>query len=388
MREIDGDISGAAGTHLGSLAMQLTIDSTPPAAHDRPTHVSSPQPLSTPEQLRIELPRSARATRTVEEGRAQLTRILHGQDDRLLVVVGPCSIHDPAAALVYAARLAELAEQHRGELLVCMRAYFEKARTDVGWKGLLNDPHLDGSCDVALGLRLARRLLLSLAELGLPSATEALDPAVPPYLADLLAWTAIGARTTESQTHRELASGLPMPVGFKNGTDGGLEIAVHALKAAQSPHSFLAIDERGQVAVQRTQGNPHGHVVLRGGRSGPNFAEAHVLAAAKKLATLGLPARVMIDCSHGNSQKNHDNQPRVARAVAEQVARGNSPIFGVMLESQLVAGCQALGSGRSLVFGQSVTDACIDMETTELVLSNLAEAVRQRRSAPSTSHPA
>lgn len=363
---------------------QLTVDSPAQVTHDRPTHAPSREPLATPEQLRVELPRSARASRTVDEGRAQLTRILHGGDDRLLVVVGPCSIHDPAAALVYAAQLAELAERHRGELLVCMRAYFEKARTDVGWKGLLNDPHLDGSCDVALGLRLARRLLLSLAELGLPTATETLDPAVPAYLSDLLSWTAIGARTTESQTHRELASGLPIAVGFKNGTDGGLDIAVHAIKAAQSPHSFLAIDERGQVAVQRTRGNPHGHVVLRGGRGGPNFAESHVLTASSKLASLGLATRVMIDCSHGNSQKKHENQPLVARAIAEQVARGNSPIFGVMLESQLVAGCQALGSGRSLVYGQSVTDACIDMQSTESVLRLLADAVREKRDAPAS----
>lgn len=362
--------------------MQLTVDSTTPTSHDRPTQAPAREPLATPNQLRVELPMSARAARTVDEGRAQLTRILAGEDDRLLVVVGPCSIHDPAAALVYAAQLTELAERHRGELLVCMRAYFEKARTDIGWKGLLNDPHLDGSCDVALGLRLARRLLLSLAELGLPTATETLDPAVPAYLADLLAWTAIGARTTESQTHRELASGMPIAVGFKNGTDGGLDIAVHAIKAAQSPHSFLAIDERGQVSVQRTRGNPHGHVVLRGGRGGPNFAEAQVLAAAHKLRSLGLPARVMIDCSHGNSQKNHENQPLVARAVADQVARRNSPIFGVMLESQLVAGCQPLGSGRSLVYGQSVTDACIDMESTGSVLGLLADAVRKKRTAP------
>jgi 3-deoxy-7-phosphoheptulonate synthase len=222
--------------------------------------------------------------------------------------------------------------------------------------------------------------LLALAELGLPTATEALDPAVPPYLADLLSWTAIGARTTESQTHRELASSLPMPVGFKNGTDGGFEIAIHAIKAARSPHSFLGIDEAGQISVQRTHGNPDAHVVLRGGRGGPNFAEVHVRAAADKLRAAGLAPRVMIDCSHGNSQKNHENQPRVAQSVAAQVARGDSPVFGVMLESQLVAGCQAIGHGRTLVYGQSITDACIDMETTEPVLAALADAVRQKRS--------
>jgi 3-deoxy-7-phosphoheptulonate synthase len=337
--------------------------------------VETIMPLATPQQIKTELPISARAAETVSRARNEIEAILDGRDHRLLAIVGPCSIHDPEAAKRYALELSALRARHAGELVICMRGYFEKPRTNVGWKGLINDPHLDGSCDVGHGLRVARRLLLDLAELGVPAANEALDPVMPQYLADLISWSAIGARTTESQTHREMASGLSMPVGFKNGTDGGLDIAINAMRAARAPHSFVGIDADGCVSVVRTRGNPYGHAVLRGGRNGPNFREAEVRAASRELASAGLNPRVLIDCSHDNSQKNHDNQPAVASDIAAQIAAGSGDVLGVMLESHLVAGRQDLVPGKPLVFGQSITDACIDLTATARVLDELAGAV-------------
>jgi 3-deoxy-7-phosphoheptulonate synthase len=340
--------------------------------------VESTMPLATPDEIKRELPISEAAANAVARARSAIEAIFHGRDSRLLVVVGPCSIHDPEAALDYARRLRAVSEQHADALLICMRGYFEKPRTNIGWKGLINDPRLDGSCDVGLGLRTARKLLLAFAELGLPIANEALDPVTPQYLADLIAWSAIGARTTESQTHREMASGLSMPVGFKNGTDGELEIAINAMHAASTPHSFIGIDAAGRVSVVRTLGNPVCHVVLRGGQRGPNYDEASIRAASDRLARAGLPRRVLVDCSHDNSQRDAANQPAVSAAVAAQVASGNQDIMGVMLESHIVAGKQQLVAGQALVYGQSITDACIDFATTERVLSDLAAASRKR----------
>jgi len=340
--------------------------------------VNSTMPLATPDQIKEELPISDAASNAVARARAAIEAILFGRDSRLLVVVGPCSIHDPEAALDYARRLRTVSDRHADTLLICMRGYFEKPRTSVGWKGLINDPRLDGSCDVGLGLRVARKLLLGFAELGLPIANEALDPVTPQYLADLIAWSAIGARTTESQTHREMASGLSMPVGFKNGTDGGLEIAINAMQAAGAPHSFIGIDGSGRVAVVRTLGNPASHVVLRGGQAGPNYAEPLIRAASERLRQAGLNPRVLVDCSHGNSQRDANNQPVVAESVSDQVARGSHAIMGVMLESHLVAGRQELTPGSPLRYGQSITDACIDFAATERVLAGLAAASRTR----------
>jgi 3-deoxy-7-phosphoheptulonate synthase len=335
-------------------------------------------PLTTPEEIKAELPIGERAAEVVSAARAEIAAIVHGRDPRLLVIVGPCSIHDPAAALAYAEKLRACRARFEDSLLVCMRGYFEKPRTTVGWKGLINDPHLDGSCDVGTGLRVARKLLLSLAEMGLPIANEALDPVTPQYMADLIAWSAIGARTTESQTHREMASGLSMPVGFKNGTDGGIEVAINAMQAAASPHSFIGMDAAGRVSVVRTAGNPDAHVVLRGGSGGPNFSDSAVRAAAAKLRAAGQNPRVLIDCSHGNSQKDFNRQPVVAEAIAEQLECGSADVLGVMLESHLVAGRQDLVAGRELCYGQSITDACIDFSTTERVLERLAGAARSR----------
>ena len=340
--------------------------------------VESTMPLATPDDIKRELPITEIAAQAVASGRAAIEAIFHGRDARLLVIVGPCSIHDPEAALDYARRLRAVSDRYADSLLICMRGYFEKPRTNVGWKGLINDPHLDGSCDVGLGLRIARRLLLALAELGLPIANEALDPVTPQYLADLIAWSAIGARTTESQTHREMASGLSMPVGFKNGTDGELEIAINAMRAASTAHSFIGIDGAGRVSVVRTLGNPFCHVVLRGGQRGPNYGEAAVRAATDRLAQAGLPRRVVVDCSHDNSLRDAANQPSVAQTVGAQVARGNFDIMGVMMESHLVAGRQQLVPGQPLVYGLSITDACIDFATTEQVIAGLAEASRER----------
>jgi 3-deoxy-7-phosphoheptulonate synthase len=293
--------------------------------------------------------------------------------------VGPCSIHDPDAALEYAERLLRLRERVASELVLIMRVYFEKPRTTVGWKGLINDPHLDGSYDIPTGIRRARKLLSDIAELGLPAATEMLDPIIPQYIADLIAWSAIGARTTESQTHREMASGLSMPVGFKNGTDGSLGVAVNAMIAASRPHSFLGIDENGRVGVVRTAGNPHTHLVLRGGSSGPNYGQDAVQRAVASLEEAGVNPRVLIDASHDNSGKKAERQPAVVADVGAQVRRGSANVLGVMVESHLVAGRQELKDKSTLVYGQSITDGCIDFPTTERTVLELAECAAARR---------
>lgn len=331
-------------------------------------------PLVTPEELRAELPISERTAEKVASSREQIEAILSGRDNRLLVVVGPCSIHDPKAAREYAEKIAKLRVQYRDTLFICMRVYFEKPRSTVGWKGLINDPHLDGSCDLPFGLRLARQLLLDFAELDLPAGTEMLDPIMAQYIAELISWGAIGARTTESQTHREMASGLSMPIGFKNGTDGNLASAINGMSAARQPHSFLGIDGLGRVSVVRTAGNPHCHMVLRGGTSGPNYSEDKVASVATALANAGLNSRVMIDCSHANSNKDYREQPKVFRNVTAQLAAGSKHILGMMVESNLVAGRQELSPwNTNLVYGQSVTDGCIDFTATEILLEELAE---------------
>jgi 3-deoxy-7-phosphoheptulonate synthase len=342
--------------------------------------------LTSPDELKRALPLTERAARFVSQTRREIEAVLAGEDSRVLAIVGPCSIHDPAAALEYAERLASLRARLSSELLVCMRVYFEKPRTSVGWKGLINDPHLDGSCDVGAGLSLARKLLLSLAELGMPAATETLDPVAPQYLADLVSWTAIGARTTESQTHREMASGLSMPVGFKNGTDGGLQIAINAMQSARAAHSFIGIDGAGHVGVVRTRGNPHTHLVLRGGRARPNYCAGDVDGASDALRTAGLNPRVLVDCSHDNSGKNHENQPQVLADIARQLESKASRVLGVMLESNLVAGRQQLVAGQPLVYGQSITDGCMDFATTEALLYRLA-ATRSGSKRAATSSP-
>ena len=340
------------------------------------------RPLLPPAILMEEHAASEAQTAVVVRGREDVIRILRGEDDRLLVVVGPCSIHDPEAALDYAQRLARVAEEHRRDLCIVMRVYFEKPRTIVGWKGLINDPRLDGSFAINEGLRKARRFLLDVLALGLPAGSEFLDPITPQFIADLVSWGAIGARTSESQVHRELASGLSMPVGFKNGTDGTVQIAIDAVRAAAHPHSFLGVTEQGLAGIVSTRGNSDCHVILRGGSRGPNYGSACVAEVADALAAAGLPRRIMIDCSHANSSKRHDVQPDVVHDVAAQIAAGNDAIFGVMLESFLEDGrqehSQQAGSD-GLVYGQSITDACMGWERTVPVLAELADAVRKRR---------
>ncbi|HVR18254.1 MAG TPA: 3-deoxy-7-phosphoheptulonate synthase [Polyangiaceae bacterium] len=335
--------------------------------------------LNSPDTITSEIPLTERSAELVTGARKEVEAIIHGRDRRLLVIVGPCSIHDPAAALDYAARLAPLRQRVSKELLIVMRVYFEKPRTTVGWKGLINDPHLDGTFDIPTGIRRARTLLRDLAEMGIPSATELLDPIIPQYIADLVTWTAIGARTTESQTHREMASGLSMSVGFKNGTDGSLAVAVNAMLTASRPHSFLGIDGSGRVGVVRTAGNPNTHLVLRGGHQGPNYAPDSVFRASVGLRQAGINPRVLIDASHDNSGKNHERQPDVLVDVGGQVRGGSEHVLGVMLESNLVAGRQELRSKADLVYGQSITDACVDFPTTERALLGLAEAAAGRR---------
>jgi 3-deoxy-7-phosphoheptulonate synthase len=336
-------------------------------------NIKSEQVLITPAQLKRQLPVSPSISDKVQRARKAVKDILRRDDSRLLVVVGPCSIHDVDAALDYAARLAELAREVDDSLLLVMRAYFEKPRTTVGWKGLVNDPHLDDSFEVGNGLAIARRLLLDMADMDLPLSTEALDPITPQYLQDLISWTAIGARTTESQKHREMASGLSSAVGFKNGTDGGLQVALNALQSVESPHSFLGINAAGQVAVMHTSGNPDGHLVLRGGSNGPNYDADSVAAAESRLIKAGLASNIMVDCSHANSSKDHNLQPVVARDVAAQITAGNRSLVGLMIESNIAAGNQPLQSDRSkLRYGVSVTDACIDWDTTEQLLRDIA----------------
>jgi len=341
-------------------------------------NVISQHTLLSPSQLHEDIPASAQAMQTVSTVRAALGEILSGRDQRLLVVVGPCSIHDTVAALDYARRLKALADELQDQLFVVMRVYFEKPRTTVGWKGLINDPRMDDSFQIEEGLRLARRLLIDLNELGLPCGTEALDPITPQYLGDLIAWSAIGARTTESQTHRELASGLSSPVGFKNGTDGNLEVALNAMLSAAQPHSFLGIDGAGQVAVTHTRGNAHGHLILRGGAV-PNYDSVAVAQAEAALKTAKLPVNIVVDCSHANSRKNHALQTLVLKDVVHQIADGNQAIKGVMLESNLFEGNQKLAAPQDLRYGVSITDACLGWDTTAECLREAAERLQSAR---------
>lgn len=334
--------------------------------------------LAPPSHLLREFPIAQAAAEVVSDTRKAIHRILHEMDDRLLVIIGPCSIHDPKAALEYAARLLKERERHAKELEIVMRVYFEKPRTTVGWKGLINDPRLDNSFDINLGLRTARKLLLDISELGMPAGTEFLDMISPQYVADLVSWGAIGARTTESQVHRELASGLSCPVGFKNGTDGNLRIAIDAIKAAAHPHHFLSVTKAGHSAIVSTSGNEDCHVILRGGKT-PNYDAASVEAACKEATAANMPCRLMIDMSHANSSKKPENQLPVSEDISRQIAGGDQRIFGVMVESHLVGGRQDLVAGKPLTYGQSITDGCIDWQGSVKILENLAKAVRDRR---------
>ena len=336
------------------------------------------RPLLPPAILMEELPAPEGSLETVARTRRGIADILHGRDDRLLAVVGPCSIHDTEAALEYGHRLAELAEKHKEDMLLVMRVYFEKPRTTVGWKGLINDPGLNNSFDINTGLRKARGLLLSLLHAGVPSATEFLDTITPQFIADLVTWGAIGARTTESQVHRELASGLSMPVGFKNGTNGNVDIAIAAIQAASHPHHFLSVTKQSIAAIVATRGNPNCHVILRGSSSGPNYESSFVQEAANDLRAKSMTPKIMVDCSHGNSSKDPAKQPLVARSIAEQVAGGATEVFGVMIESHLEGGRQNL-SDDPLIYGKSITDGCLCWDDTVPVIEELADAVRKRR---------
>lgn len=338
------------------------------------------KPLIPPAVLMEEMPVTERASNTIASARNIAGNIVRGTDDRLLVVVGPCSIHDPKAALEYADRLQVVGQRLSDDLLVIMRVYFEKPRTTVGWKGLINDPQLDGSFDINNGLRAARRLLLDLAEKGLPAGSEFLDVITPQFIADLISWGAIGARTTESQIHRELASGLSMPVGFKNGTDGNVQIAVDAIGAGRNPHHFLSVTKQGISAIVNTTGNDTCHLILRGSNAGPNYDRDAIASAQKYLAAAAVNDHIMVDCSHGNSRKDHMKQKNVATDIADQISAGSRAIMGVMIESHLKAGKQNHQDGTPLVYGQSITDACLDWESTEPLLDQLAVSVRARRS--------
>jgi len=340
-------------------------------------NVLSQQTLLPPSALHDAVPATERATRTVSSARQTVANILQGRDPRLLVVVGPCSIHDIPAAMDYAQHLKALAAEVQDQLFVVMRVYFEKPRTTVGWKGLINDPRMDDSFHIEEGLQIARQLLVDLNDMGLPCGTEALDPITPHYLGDLIAWSAIGARTTESQTHRELASGLSSPVGFKNGTDGNLDVAVNAMLSAAQPHAFLGINEFGQVALTQTRGNAFGHLILRGG-SVPNYDSVSVAQAATELAAAKLPVNIVVDCSHANSRKNHQLQSLVLKNVVGQITDGNRAVKGVMLESNLFEGNQKLGDPKALRYGVSITDACLGWEATEASLREAAERLRAR----------
>lgn len=332
--------------------------------------------------LEEEMPVTENASRTVFEARRQIVDILNGEDDRLVVVVGPCSIHDPIAAREYAEKLKGAIAELSNDLMIVMRVYFEKPRTTLGWKGLINDPYFDESYKISDGLRIARRLLLDLAEMGVPAGTEFLDMISPQYVSDLVSWGAIGARTTESQVHRQLASGLSCPVGFKNGTSGNVQIAIEAILSASHAHTFLGTSETGQAAILLTSGNPDCHIILRGGRQLTNYDAAAVASTAEQMEKTGVKPHIMIDCSHANSGKDHRKQGSVSRDVASQIAHGERRIKGVMLESNLVAGAQNLVKGAKLVYGQSITDACIDWSETHDLLRELATAVQKRRSQP------
>ena len=343
-------------------------------------NVEQQEVLITPEQLKARLPVSEDVREAVNGYREIVRNIVDRKDPRLLVVVGPCSIHDVDAAKEYAQRLKGLADDVADQIFVVMRAYFEKPRSTVGWKGLINDPHLDDSFKVAEGLHIGRQLLLELSQMGLPLATEALDPITPQYMQDLISWSAIGARTTESQTHREMASGLSCPVGFKNGTDGSLGVAINALESVASPHRFLGISPTGQVSVIQTKGNAHGHVVLRGGSSGPNYAPEHIQACESALDKLGLTQSIMVDCSHANSNKDHRQQRNVVDSVIQQIAAGNRSITGLMIESHLHEGNQSINNPDGLSYGVSITDACINWDETDSLLRQLAEQLAARPS--------
>jgi 3-deoxy-7-phosphoheptulonate synthase len=336
------------------------------------------QEVIPPAQLHEELPLTDHASETVFNARTATQKILHGHDDRLVVIVGPCSIHDPKAAREYATRLKALRVELKADLHIIMRVYFEKPRSVVGWKGLINDPHLDGSFKINDGLHIARKLLLDLAEMDIPAATEYLDLISPQYISDLVSWGAIGARTTESQAHRELASGISCPVGFKNATDGGLQIAIDATLSASKPHHFMSVTKSGHSAIFSTTGNPDCHIILRGGKQ-PNYDAANVNEAATTIGRTGQNTRLMIDCSHANSGKSHIQQEVVCRDVAQQISNGEKRIMGVMLESNLVAGRQNAEAEHELVYGQSITDACMAWDNSEVLLRDLAHAVRERR---------
>lgn len=332
-------------------------------------HIRETVPLISPRDLKAETAVSDAAYRTVVEGRDAVKRILSGEDPRLMIVVGPCSIHDRNAGLEYARRLKSLAERVSDRMLLIMRVYFEKPRTTVGWKGLINDPHLNDTFDIATGLRMARQILLEIADLGLPAATEMLEPITPQYIADLITVASIGARTTESPTHRQMASGLSMPVGYKNGTDGSLQVAIDAMQAARNPHSFLGIDPNGNTCIVNTKGNPWGHLILRGGRSGPNYDEAHLNGAAERLQAAGLSPRFLVDCSHANSNKDYRKQSTVWNNVLAERISGNDTIIGLMLESNLSPGNQKLeGEPSQLKYGVSITDGCIGWDETESLI--------------------
>ena len=339
-------------------------------------HIIEIKPLPSPRAIKTKLPITDKAATLVVETREAIRNILHGRDrERLLVIVGPCSIHDPEAAYEYAAKIKPVANALRDRLLIVMRTYFEKPRTTVGWKGLINDPHLDGTCDIATGMELARTILLKINQSGMPCATELLDPISPQYVADLISWTAIGARTTESQTHREIASGVSMPVGFKNGTEGSLQVAVNAMTSARAPHHFLGINAEGQTSIIKTAGNPDRHIVLRGGGGKTNYDAEHVAKAEAAVAGEGIARPVMIDCSHDNSSKDHKRQGLVARDVIKQFHEGRQSIMGLMIESNLNPGKQTWKEGISLAHGVSITDACLGWDETEALLNELANTV-------------
>jgi 3-deoxy-7-phosphoheptulonate synthase len=341
------------------------------------------RPLIPPAIIMEEIPATEAQMAVTTDARAQASDIVSGKDDRLLIIVGPCSVHDPKAGLEYAAKLKQEADRLSGDLLIIMRTYFEKPRTTVGWKGLINDPNLDGSFAINQGLRVARTFLRDVVDLGMPTGTEFLDPISPQFVADLVSWGAIGARTTESQVHRELASGLSMPVGFKNGTGGNTQIAVDAVSSAAHPHHFLSVTKQGLAAIVSTNGNPACHVILRGGSDGPNFSPEHVNATLALLKKAGIEKGLMVDTSHANSEKNHDNQPKVAEVLARQVEEGNRGLMGVMIESHLNPGRQNAAPGDKLQYGVSITDACIGFDQTVPVLERLAKAVAQRRNVRS-----
>lgn len=348
--------------------------------HIDDTRIADVRPLLPPAILLEELPLTQQAESLVAQSREQIGNIILGNDDRLLVIVGPCSIHDPTAALDFAKRLKPIADQHQNELLICMRTYFEKPRTVVGWKGLINDPDLDGSFNINKGLRTSRKVLLDVLEIGLPTGAEFLDTIIPQYIADAISWSAIGARTTESQVHRELASGLSMPVGFKNATSGDAQIAIDAVRSASHPHWFPSVTKQGVSAIFETMGNPTSHVILRGGNiSGPNYDAEAIESVVEKLTTASLPRRLVVDCSHGNSNKDYARQPVVAEDLAKQIAHGSKAVAGIMLESHLIQGRQDYNTQGDNTYGQSITDACLGFADTVPVLAKLAESVKQRR---------